>query len=345
MTRTGRHASPRGRLPIDLVQDLDVAHHAGDVAHHAAGCRVGQPGTGARRSAPGPPRRRRSAPGPGTRPRGSQHARPATIGPKLLSISREMARPGCARAPRGGRPGVGRSANFRASRWQPHDPAPFLSPSFGGGGAKQAYTIRAPWSPGTIGARAARPEAARPRDRQTFTTRPAADRPGAGPRRGHHAGDDRSPRPGLPIDLVQDLDVATMPATIAHHGPELHGRGISRRSPRGRRRSAPGPRPRPAADRPGAGPRRGHHAGDDRSPWPGLSSEVDQGHGREDPRRGPGDTLHHAAGRRSTWCRTSTLLTMPATIAHHGPELHGRGTVGAGPRRGRGVEVNPLPLP
>ena len=60
---------------------------------------------------------------------------------------------------------------------------------------------------------------------------------------------------------------------------------------------------------PWSGPRRAHHGP--------VVDRRDQGHGRgEDPRREPGDafTTRPAAGKL---VRPSTLLTMPATIAHH----------------------------
>ena len=200
-----------------------------------------------------------------------------------------------------------------------------------------------------------------------FTIRPVVDRPGAGPRRGHHAGTcsrvhnaagistlhhparcrstgcrastwppcrhvftcsqrggDLHASPSAPpsIDQVQGLDVATMPARVHNAAgiSTLH-HPARRRSTRCRastwppcrhvfttRRGSPRFTIRPAVDRPGAEPRRGHHAG--------TCSRVHNAAGNS--------TLHHPPRCRSTRCRASTWppCRHVFTCSQRGGDLH-----------------------
>ncbi len=97
----------------------------------------------------------------------------------------------------------------------------------------------------------------------------------------------------LSIDQVQGLDVASMPARV-------HVFTTRRGSPRFTIR--------PAVDRPGAGPRRGHHAG--------TCSRVHNAAGIS--------TLHHPARCRSTGCRASTWppCRHVVTCSQRGGDLH-----------------------
>jgi hypothetical protein len=136
-----------------------------------------------------------------------------------------------------------------------------------------------------------------PRPRPGRSSTPRGRLPSrSGPRRAHHAGDDRSQRGRLSIDADQG-----------------HGRG--REDPR-----------RHAGRLPSwSGPRHAHHAGDDRSPRGRLPIDADQGRGREDPRRHAGRLpgwsgprrAHHAGDDRSPHGRLSIE-------AEHG---HGRGKI------------------
>ena len=109
----------------------------------------------------------------------------------------------------------------------------------------------------------------------------------------------RSPRGRLPIDLVQDLDVATMPATIAHHGPGCRSTWCRTSTwPPCRRRSLTTARSCTAAGSPDV-----HHAAGD---------GQHQGHGRG---RLPIDLVQDL-----------DVATMPATIAHHGPGCRAKWT-------------------
>ena len=160
----------------------------------------------------------------------------------------------------------------------------------------------------------------------------------------HHAGDDRSPRPGAARPRYRRCRPSTWPRCGSESASTSMTRTGRHASPRGR------PPIDLVQDLDVA-----HHAGDDRSPRPGAAR----------PR--------YRRCRPSTWPRCgseSASTSMTRTGRHASPRGRlsidlvqdldvwshlwrrrvpdtppGRGTVGAGPRRGRGVEVNPLPLP
>ncbi len=205
-----------------------------------------------------------------------------------------------------------------------------------------------------------RPSTCSPCRRRSLTTRPAADRSGPGPRPRARSSTPRGrpsswstwsgPRRCSPC---RRRSLTTRPAVDRCGArPRPRARSSTPRGP-GADRRGPGDTIHHAA-RPSAtwsGPRRGHHAGDDRSPRGRLSIEAEHGHGRgQDPRR-------HAArapidadqvtrfttrpGRRQPG-QALDVATMPATIAHHAAGLsieadqgHGRGKILDATRAGR----------